>query len=476
MPLSLELLGPEILMMIFEQIYNVAPELLPCLRLMCRRIDQIVAPISYRRIVFSVKKLGAVSSSAKREDIVHNIHAHTRHVEFPRLLDWDAVVELLSGCVQLDEMTLVHRPRIVIDSVKNGHVGKTCSVATSQMRCVALSVKSGLQSALPTTLWTTLENSDMERFYEHFLPPTCEPYTPPLQEFLASCTNLETLHLHDLMGVFEPDKGRLPPIQKLIMSPFQWQHTAEEAALIWDFSRLEDLEIPWKTLDFLSGSAPLPNFKRLRRLKIEHTWQGPDLSRPVEEVSENIKCTQFLDSILMQAPEDQFEYLDIKCHLPSFSISAITRHGQSLRVLKLLDTSGYEVDGYITPTITVLDLNTLQCSCPNITNLTLGVNIVSPQKPPKLYVPVTHDRVLDFGRYLAQRLYKQKAGLPLSQVSVNVGEWTSSNRAHRLIKTWHVKMDISEAYQPQRFIKFSWDSQGSTTLKEPVRDWEKDNA
>ena len=74
-------------------------------RLLSRRVDQIVAPLSYRRITLSVKKLAAVSGRNKCEDIVRNLQTHVRHVELRHLLDWDEVALLLFGCAQLDAIT-----------------------------------------------------------------------------------------------------------------------------------------------------------------------------------------------------------------------------------------------------------------------------------------------------------------------------------------------------------------------------------
>ena len=292
---------------------------------------------------------------------------------------------------------------------------------------------------------------------------------------------------------------------KILSTDLQsWPYSPENVHLVWNLSQLQEMEVSWHLLGFISKSNLPRDFRRLRRLKTEHKWIGTD--SPAEYGRYHTVRTAFLNSILDQAPEGQFLELDVRCHLPIFSLLTLTRHGRSLRILKLLDASGFEVDGSVTPTTTVEDLTILQSKCPNLTELVIGINIgcrevscihvhccpcladhqqaiaafvallsvfrnlrtltMYMQKLPNWYVSLGNDRVLEFSQYFAEQVSKHKAGLPLSTVSINIGEFTMLNLPHRRIDFSKVKVDLSEVYQPRRLLSFSWDSEGQMSIEE----------
>ncbi|KAH6712431.1 hypothetical protein BKA61DRAFT_692348 [Leptodontidium sp. MPI-SDFR-AT-0119] len=476
--------------MIFEQVCAESPEMLPCLRLMCRRFDQIAAPLSYRRINLSANKLVASTGPfGQRNDILRNVHAHTRHVELRQLLDWDDVASLLAGCAQLDDLTWACGQEIFKCYFPEA-IRRLAAEKWPKIRIFNEFTDYPGQGQSGNFL-KTFPASNMISLTVH--NRGFGQSVRPLYQFLTSCVNLETLRLFDLNDPSQPPNGRLPPVKCLLLQVRSWPYTPEEVHHLWNFSRLQDLEIPWHILGLMSQTMPPADFTHLHRLRTEHTWAGID--RPIEEYTQYHEMrTRFLTAILQEAPANQFRELDVKCHLPSFQISALSRHGRSLRILRLLDASGFEVDGSITPTTTTEDLAILQSTCPNLSEITLGINILSSkeiltfidllsrfrnitnttlymQKPPKIdldHVPVTSDKILDLGQHLAKVLYEHKQGLHLSQVSINVGEWTGRKRAHRLVQA-NMKMDMSEAYQPRRLLNFSWDSQGIMTFEEATR-------
>ena len=152
-----------------------------------------------------------------------------------------------------------------------------------------------------------------------------------------------------------------------------WPYTPENVYLVWDFAQLEEMEVPWHLLGLISKSMSPREFCRLRCLKTDYKWIGTD--SPAEYRQYHTERTSFLNSILDQTPGNQLLELDVMCYLPLFSLPALTRHGRSLRILRLLDASGFEVDGLVTPTTTVEDLTVLQSKCPNLTELIIGINI-----------------------------------------------------------------------------------------------------
>ncbi|PVH78092.1 hypothetical protein DL98DRAFT_516948 [Cadophora sp. DSE1049] len=472
--------------MIFEQICISNPELLPELRLLSRRIGQIVAPLSYRRVILSVKKLAAVSGRSKRDDIVRNVHAHTRHVELRQLLDWDDVASLLFGCAQLDAITWACGREIL-----------QCYFPDAMRRLVHdqwpkvqifnefLDYPGMHQSG---SFLTTFPASNMISLTLH--NRVFGQSNGPLHQFLTSCVNLKELQMYDLYSPFDPTAGRLPAIKTCSTDIESWPYTPDNVHLLWDFSQLQEIEIRWHLFGLMSQSMPPETFRHLRRLRTEYRWVGT--GSPVEYTQYHTIRTTFLNSILGQAPENQLQELDVKCHLPTFSLTALIRHGRSLRILRLLDASGFEVDGSITPTTTMEDLTSLQSTCPNLTEIAIGVNVgcleviaafvdllsrfrnlriitLYMQRPPKSYVFVANDKTLEFSQYLAEQLNKHKAGLPLSTVSINVGEFTMMNIPHRRIEFSKVEIDMSEVYQPRRLLNFSWNSEGQMLFEEAVR-------
>ncbi|KAK0127229.1 hypothetical protein ONS96_006782 [Cadophora gregata f. sp. sojae] len=480
-PLLLESLGPEILVMIFDQIYITKPATLISLRLTCRRINQIVAPLSYRRVHLSVRKLAAVSGRNKREDIVRNVYAHTRHVEFRQLLDWDDVALLLFGCVQLDTITWACGRDILQCYFPNamrllvGDKWPRVRISNEFLDYPAIGQSGSFLKTFPA--------SNMISLTLHNRVP--RQSNRPLHQFLATCVNLEELRLYGLNfldSIFEPADGRLPAIKSFFTDVRSWPYTQDNVHSVWDFSQLQDLEIAWHVFGFMSQSMSPENLSRLRRLRLRHRWAGID--SPIEVYTQyHTMRTSFLNSILERIPENQLQELDVKCHLPKFSTAALARHGRSLRLVRLLDASGFEVDGSTTSTTSLDDLTRLHFTCPHLTEVAVGVNIAYPeeipafadsmsgfrnlsiltlymQKVPKSFIPVTGNKVLDFGQCLAERLYKQKFGLSLSKLSINVGEWTPRSRPHRLIHSSKANLDMTEAYQPRRFLNFSWDLQG----------------
>lgn len=152
-----------------------------------------------------------------------------------------------------------------------------------------------------------------------------------------------------------------------------WPYSPENVHLVWNFSQLLEMEVPWHLLGLISNSMLPRDFRRLLCLRTEYKWIGTN--SPAEYRQYHTHRTSFLNSILDQTPEHQFLELDARCYLPTFSLPALTRHGRSLRILRLLDASGFEVDGSVTPTTTVEDLTILQSECPNLAELVIGINI-----------------------------------------------------------------------------------------------------
>jgi hypothetical protein len=192
-----------------------------------------------------------------------------------------------------------------------------------------------------------------------------------LQKFLTLSPRLKTLGFSLLpMELFDSNKGRLPPIEHLILPPWPWDYTAEDAERVWDFSCLQELKLPLFVLrNFLKTTRPelLSQLKRLR-------LGDPD-DPPTSTNKDLIDATEFtkrLENLLKDRHD--YEVLDIRCLLSSFDMSIIARQGYSLRSLDIWDNGNFRSEA-IFSTIKLVDLILIQRACVNLKNLYIGVNL-----------------------------------------------------------------------------------------------------
>lgn len=189
-----------------------------------------------------------------------------------------------------------------------------------------------------------------------------------LQEFLAASPRLQTLAF-TFLDTFRPEKGRLPPINSLTLPT--WKYNRENATRIWDFSRLQDLEIRWCDFGpFLNAVSP-EDLGQLKRFRVDNScWEW---SWVAEIYSEKESLTRLLEALLKGRHD--FQELDIRCLLSLFDMSLIAGQGQSLLVLKIFDLAGFEMEGSF-PTVSLSDLRMVQRSCTRITTLHIGINVI----------------------------------------------------------------------------------------------------
>jgi len=198
-------------------------------------------------------------------------------------------------------------------------------------------------------------------------------HVEPLQDLLVASQRLETLTLKYIPHPFSPTRGRLPPIRRLALPGTLWLYTLNDINKIWDFSQLEDLEIPWHILGSFLESVSPEDLCQLKRLRVGESILKKDWREPGEAKRYQETLTHQLQ-ILLEGRHD-FEELDIKCLLSLFDISLIARQSRSLQVLKLFDTAHCEMEGPF-PTVSLSSLRMLQTSCIYINSLDLGMNII----------------------------------------------------------------------------------------------------
>ncbi|KAG4432836.1 hypothetical protein IFR05_011675 [Cadophora sp. M221] len=313
--------------------------------------------------------------------------------------------------------------------------------------------------------------------------------TEPLQRLLVASKNLETLRIEFIRHPFTSQKGRLPPVRKLVLGFRLWEYTPEESVLIWDSSRLEALFVRWHTLLYLDSLVNKSGLTRLARLAIANDWPGRNFVRN-EDAEYNAARTLVLRRIIEQIPHHQLQELDIKCQLSALPVTSITCHGNTLRTLTLLDTSGFEFDGIAPVTTLTTDLRLLLNTCPRLMSLSIAVDFdgfhngncpsldilaqfrnltdLTLYSKCLLEVPLsdTKNVIQDSAYKIMHYFCERKEGLSLRGLKINLTGWGPFIGGR---SEW---IGISEDYlvdpvrYPRLLLDFSWDSSGSFTYEE----------
>lgn len=175
---------------------------------------------------------------------------------------------------------------------------------------------------------------------------------------VTSSPQLESLELFRMSNKFYGNK-KLPPIKHLSLCRYNWPYTADEASEIWDFSRLESLQLrdSPNALQFLQSvsSKQLP---RLKKLSIEGL-----------RLMDNTRLTEAIGQYLLDIP--QLLEIDLTCQLRSLLIPSIARH-RSLRRLSLKEYCSRS-RGEVVRTLAISELRVLQAACKHIAELALDI-------------------------------------------------------------------------------------------------------
>ncbi|KAF4628557.1 hypothetical protein G7Y89_g9595 [Cudoniella acicularis] len=381
-PLSLNNLSSEILLLIFEELFYIAPESLPKLRHVSRRISDLATPSTYRKITLRPETVENLSNA---DNARCKVRPNARHIVINCGLDWDLVASLLSQCPQLETLTykyaywqedqMLKFPPVLQQTLTNlPHVGLFIE---EYMIPKDLS-RYGIPSP-DHTPFIPAENLKSLHL-KYFRAGNIAYNTAPICNLITTARNLETLLL-DLVamrpGNFNLQPGKIAPIRKLTLLndywPSSWPWLREEGRAIWNVSRLSELDIHWGSLGPSLCTFSPPDLPLLKRLRIGDRGMC-DLPLTEEDKRYNESVTFQLQELLESRTD--FEEMAISCDLKLFDVSAITRQGENLRVLALFDVMhGYHNrDTQSLDTVSVHDLAMIQRSCPRLTTLSLGMN------------------------------------------------------------------------------------------------------
>lgn len=204
-------------------------------------------------------------------------------------------------------------------------------------------------------------------------PLNSENENETLQEILAKSPKLREVCLGGKGGyrfhTHQQTSKRLPPLERLHLCGYLWtlpMGSVPGDIANWDMSGLTHLELrESNTRDFFH-SMPPSSFAHLRFLKMD-TWPKLDgvasLDLMEDERQHCAKLRTAIDHI--QALEE----LRITCWLSALPLSAITRHGATLKSLMLYDHGWYDTS----PSISKNYLGSIRCSCPHLMTLSLNL-------------------------------------------------------------------------------------------------------
>ncbi|KAH7403867.1 hypothetical protein BKA64DRAFT_744383 [Cadophora sp. MPI-SDFR-AT-0126] len=89
-----------------------------------------------------------------------------------------------------------------------------------------------------------------------------------------------------LFNSLAPTGDRLPAMNKLFLTNYQWEHPLEEFGLVWDFSELEILSLNRMNLMDFFAQVPMDNMQQLVHLEMEEPIFEPSDDGLLEELQE----------------------------------------------------------------------------------------------------------------------------------------------------------------------------------------------
>ncbi|KAH6684569.1 hypothetical protein B0J14DRAFT_573152 [Halenospora varia] len=487
-------ISPDIILLVFEELYSDAPESFSSLRLTSHRMRDIATPFMYRKINLSNELMQRLSPGHEHAKCM--IQNYTKHFVIRCALDWQMVCDLLLSCKKLESLTWIYRPQ----------TSAICFPRELQdclriLPDVALHVTNYLNPQTPPPLYEEdamlLPEGNLVSLTATALMTGIPDGRPlidrkPLNDLLVASRNLETLIITQTVAPFSAAKGRLPPIKKLEL-PIQFWSPPIPAEMneIWDFSRLEELDIPWANLSDFLGFVPLKAFAALKCFRIDdRCWMHRRLRfEAPDELRDNELATQQIQALLES--KSDFTELKLKCLLSMFDISCISRQ-TTLRKLELLDIQGSELFwmANMFPTISLYELRLIRSCCLRITSLALGFHVKGRRADSFLTTIAQFRNLHELTLYTESQLHDAKAesyiedidyssavkmkellvnkklGLKFSKISINVGGWKEKGRPFRGGIDWDVRRE--NGHNPERLFIFAVDNTGSLSFEEKL--------
>ena len=219
---------------------------------------------------------------------------------------------------------------------------------------------------------TSRSDADLQSLTENYKLHKVLFASSKLQEIRLESTNRKEEDFRDMGFPCCQLSNLLPSLKRLSMTNYNWCESWKKIsgghAIHWDLSKLTHLDLmKSETRDFFQ-TIPPSSFANLRCLKIEvppkHRLEVYHPTKIDDSVDRHGQLCTFINHFNhIRALEE----LSINCNLYEFFSSTVTRHGATLRTLKLYH------DGYRDPQaiITREYLEDIRKYCPHLTKLSL---------------------------------------------------------------------------------------------------------
>ncbi|PNY28534.1 Uncharacterized protein TCAP_01546 [Tolypocladium capitatum] len=445
-------LSPEILGLILDQTISfklqaVDHRSLFTLRLVCRRFNCLATPVVYHTIELNDAMLDLGAERLYTRFLEH-VFQHTNHVIVRSDLDPQSVKRLLCRIQRLSSIRWSYVPQH--DRIPRLWLPSDM-LDCSQMRrndtriCIENLPLGGVQHDFDESYFNAALTRHLVSLKLSNSNPPLTTRPDSLKRLIMQSPRLQTLHYQDLgIGTSFKFQGeeRVPPITDLALRSYNWEHSPEEVAKHWDFSRIRSLKLVNMPVSNFFNSVYLPDFALLRTLKVEDYGGHLQDMRP--------SATRRLYD-LIKHHINGLEALDITCHTQIFGLDAIRKHRTSLRTLRFRDHVGFEEDSRRCPTLGLEDMailgaqltfvHTLEldmdvvpcklrdfleavCSFPSLDTLTLHVQTrlrANDRVDPR--TDRDYDSALETFNSLVRLREQQRPERPWRRITINVGGW-----------------------------------------------------
>ncbi|KND92062.1 hypothetical protein TOPH_03409 [Tolypocladium ophioglossoides CBS 100239] len=424
----LALLSPEILGLILGQLRVVDHRSLFALRLVCRRFNCLATPVVYHNIELNDAVLDPNAEHLYPRALEH-ISQHTNHVIIRSDLDSQSVKRLLCGIqrlssirwcyvVQYDRIPRLWLPSDILDYSQIRRNDTKIYIENLSLGGVQHDFDESYFNATLTRHLVSLK----------LLNPNPPLTTRPdsLKRLIMQSPCLQTLHYQDLgIGTSFKFQGqeRVPPIADLALKSYNWEHSPEDVAKHWDFSRIRSLKLVNIPVSNFLNSVYLPDFALLHTLKVEDYGghlqdMRPSATRRMYDlIKHHINALETLDITLLRFRDHVgFEEDNKRC--PTLALEDLAILGAQLTFVHTI-----ELDMDIA-LCKLRDFLKAVCSFPRLDTLTLHVQTLiraNDRVDPR--TDRDYDAALETFSSLIRLREQQRPELPWRRITINVGGW-----------------------------------------------------
>ncbi|KAM0280138.1 hypothetical protein ACHAQH_004210 [Verticillium albo-atrum] len=369
---SLNDLSSELLALIIEHLWDIDPSSAAASRRLSRRFEAIATPIVYHILCLN-ESIVSEDAEARYPNLFRNVAAHTNHVVARSNLDPVGIRSVLDRVQRLQSVRwdyidaefnsgLLWLPSDVLKSEQTRHQKTKLHVQGLPLREFEGHLRDTYVRAIPTDLLTTLK-----------LASPAPPLTTrlnSLKQLLLLSRRLEIFHYEDRgQGTnfkFAPSE-RMPAFKELVLKSYDWNHTREDVARNWDFSKLESLDLVSVPIFNFLVSVNFHDLANLQRLHCED-YSAHQLTDKRQDATQGLY-------LLVKKHIRALQTLSLTCHVSAFPLDGILAHASTLQVLRFRDHVGFGEEDRRCPTLWPADLEILGHRLPFVHTLEIDMDI-----------------------------------------------------------------------------------------------------